>query len=533
VVVKVPHAELLAQPSFRLRFQHEVGNLRQLTHPNIVGIVDVGEHEGIPFAVVDYLAGGTLRDCSKARVVEVGRWLPAIAAALDYVHAREVVHRDVKPDNILFDAAGNVFLSDFGIATLLGKTEAPVEGDLHLTQAGTFLGSPIYAPPEAVDRRFTAAYDQYSLGVVVYEALSGKLPFQAASSAAMIVAKRSTEPEPLERQIPRGAARAVMKALSREPSDRFESCTAFAKAFERGLHSFAPRPHIAGITVAVLAAVLVAANLTAVVERINGLLPGSPGTSAFRAGSTPEEIDRALELCHRYQPSCERSWYASEVAREVTLDPFELAPHEVTNAEFASFVEERDYVTTAEERGHSYLGSIAKAGLTWRTPEGPGSSYQDRRAHPVVHVSWYDAAAYCEARGGRLPSEDEWEFAARGAGSRTFPWGAEWEETRANWHRSADSGTRPVQSFPQGSTPEGLHDLAGSVWEWTATSAGEDGYLKGGSWQETNPANLRAAVRMMDARDSSGADIGFRCVVGGSDADARGVGRQSRPSASR
>ncbi len=198
VVVKVPRADLLAYPGFRERFSQEIGNLAQLQHPNIARIQDLGEHDGVPFAVLDYLAGGDLKllianaggTLSSEQVVE---WLPPVCRGLDFVHSQGTIHRDVKPQNVLFDERGQVFLSDFGIATTMRDLDATASGSGQLTVVGGFVGSSNYAPPEAIHRILTPAYDQYSLAVTVYFALSGSYPIRPSTTNEATLAANSHE----------------------------------------------------------------------------------------------------------------------------------------------------------------------------------------------------------------------------------------------------------------------------------------------------------------------------------------------------
>ncbi|HSH02766.1 MAG TPA: bifunctional serine/threonine-protein kinase/formylglycine-generating enzyme family protein [Anaerolineae bacterium] len=235
----------------------------------------------------------------------------------------------------------------------------------------------------------------------------------------------------------------------------------------------------------------------------------------------------------------------------VYVDGYWLDQTEVTNRMFADFVASNDYETTAEGYGYSNIfafdgeGWGQVTGAFWDSPEGVGSGIVGRGNYPVVHVSWYDADAYCEWAGGRLPTEAEWEKGARGEDGRVWPWGNAFagrrlnycdSNCRSNWSDvSRDDGqvrSAPVGIFPEGSSPYGALDMGGNVWEWTndwyaadyymrevydnpeGPASGDVKVLHGGSWLAI-VEDARGAARDTLAPFGSSDDIGFRCVRDG------------------
>ncbi len=193
--------------------------------------------------------------------------------------------------------------------------------------------------------------------------------------------------------------------------------------------------------------------------------------------------------------------------RSLDLPEFWIGLGPVTNAQFARFVEAAGYRTTAEETGYARVWAggrwvdVAKA--YWRRPEGPRSNVDDRLHHPVVCVSWFDAQAYCEWAGLRLPTEWEWEKAARGADGRPYPWGTEPPAPqRANYNMTLGTTSAAGRFSPAGDSPYGAHDMAGNVWEWTASwfdgqagGARSTRVIRGGAWP-SEAGNLRLTDRL-------------------------------------
>ncbi|XP_023685037.1 inactive C-alpha-formylglycine-generating enzyme 2 isoform X2 [Paramormyrops kingsleyae] len=222
--------------------------------------------------------------------------------------------------------------------------------------------------------------------------------------------------------------------------------------------------------------------------------------------------------------------------KDISVAPFSIDMHPVTNLDFREFVREQKYKTEAETFGWSFVfqdfvSEELKSKVTKRIePAGPSSSIKDRLDSPVVQVSWNDAQAFCKWRGKRLPSEEEWEFAARGGlQGRTYPWGNKFQLNRTNlWQgkfperdtaEDGYHGISPVTAFPPQNN-YGLYDMMGNAWEWTSTRfpGSQTMYvLRGASWIDTvdGSANHRARVttRMGNTPDSASDNLGFRCVA--------------------
>lgn len=250
VVLKVPKAEVLADPEFAFRFKREIRSMVELTHPHIVKIKDVGEQDGVPFYVMDLLTGGSLEDrftttegVRKPQPPEsLTVWLEPVARALDFIHKR-FVHRDIKPANILFDAAGNAFVSDFGIVKAIADG-ADQSKQTQMTQAGMVVGTCSYIAPEVTEgKKYDGRADQYALAATVYEVLSTRVPFEGATLPAIIMQQLTGKVLPLQALSAahrRSLTPVIEKGLSRDPKDRYPSCEIFAKAILAGIQAAPP-----------------------------------------------------------------------------------------------------------------------------------------------------------------------------------------------------------------------------------------------------------------------------------------------------
>jgi formylglycine-generating enzyme required for sulfatase activity len=237
------------------------------------------------------------------------------------------------------------------------------------------------------------------------------------------------------------------------------------------------------------------------------LIPG--GT--FLMGSTQEGVQQAASWC-----GCDPSRFEDELyMHEVYVSSFYIEKYEVTNEQFMAFVEATGYETDAEKKPEAH---------TWRTEFTPG-----KENHPVVWMSWNDANAYCAWAGKRLPTEAEWEKAARGTDGRLWPWGNDWDNSRLNMGETRRKTTTEAGSFPNGASPYGVMDMAGNVWEWVndwygstyyqqgkdrdpmGPESGEDRVLRGGAFNN-GIQDVRTANRHKGGMAGYAPDHGFRCA---------------------
>lgn len=235
VAIKVLAAHLARDDDARRRFRREGRAAARISHPNVVAVYDVGEWEGRPFLVMEYVPGGSVAESAGSGPVPVPRvlsWVRDAAGALDAAHREGVVHRDVKPANLLLDRAARVKVADFGIARVLEG------GGPTLTATGVMVGTVGYLAPEQLrDEPVSPASDVYALAVVAYELLTGDRPFGGRSTAAEISAQLMDPPPPPSGRIPGLAAvdRLFARSLATDPAERPATAGGFADELERGL----------------------------------------------------------------------------------------------------------------------------------------------------------------------------------------------------------------------------------------------------------------------------------------------------------
>lgn len=489
VALKCLHTNLSGDAEIRRRFAREAKVLRSQSHPNIVAVYDFVEHQYLLAIVMELVEGLSLvQHITKWRgrmpYAEILVVFRDVLAAVAEGHRHGVIHRDLKPDNILVSGIGGEALRskvvDFGIAKIL-------EGTTY-TMTGALLGTCSYMSPEQVQRPHEAdpRSDVYSLGITLYQVVTGRVPFEGSNHFAIMMAHVNEAPRPpsLHRaDVPPLLERLILDALAKDPAGRPASCDAFRARLDEALASFAQAR-----------APIDSSTLPPVLKGVRGeemvLVPGGP----FLMG---------------------------QERRTVHIDAFYMDRTPVTNREYATFIEVTGYRPTDPD-ANRFLSHFRNG----KIPRG-------HEEHPVVYVSWTDARAYAMWAGKRLPSEAEWEKAARGTDGRKYPWGrTEPGLKKANFGHK-DGGTVRVGSYPEGASPYGILDLAGNVWEWCEDedelSFYEDGpshnprnersgerallVMRGGSYMY-GPRSLRTYARTSFVAEVRFAGGGFRCARG-------------------
>ncbi len=236
VALKALHPAFMEDPNFLERFRREARVVARLDHPNIVPVYDFNEHEGRPYLVMKFVEGETL----KARLQrgplspdDIGRIAEAVGAALTYAHGQGVLHRDVKPSNVLLSTDGRIYLTDFGLARIAQAGESTLSSD-------RLLGTPQYISPEQAlgKGNLDVRTDVYSFGVMLYEMLLGRVPYNADTPYAIIhdhIYAPLPRPRDLDPSLPPALERVLLKALAKQPEDRFADVPALMEALRQAL----------------------------------------------------------------------------------------------------------------------------------------------------------------------------------------------------------------------------------------------------------------------------------------------------------
>ncbi|MGO8995749.1 MAG: SUMF1/EgtB/PvdO family nonheme iron enzyme [Polyangiaceae bacterium] len=673
VAIKRLHPQFAKDPTFRAGFIDEARIVSRIRHQNVIPTLDVVAAEDELFLVLEYVQGESLWRLMKAahdRRVRVPPHvgITIISQVLHGLHAAheakteggsplEIVHRDVSPQNVLVGTDGAARVLDFGIARASERSE--------VTRGERLQGKLAYmAPEQLTGGKVARQADIYAAAVILWELLAGRRLFHRANPQAVVIDKvsRAHVPRPtaMNEHAPRGIDAVVLKALAREPADRFataremaialEACGKLATASEvgewvermahdalakraraiadceslslpaakeiqpPGTHSMSPlvasinplaiatpsevpalpttlqdlsartpatasrtkrlRRSLASLLEpdlnarmlgrfrrrqVVAASLLAFAGFTASVATVRALTGGESAKQAAGrsvAERTANQLLEPLGVCPqgmvtvpggRFFMGSDDDLPAERPAHHVTLTPYCIDVFEVTTDQYractergdcrrASAMNEWNGVSATEHKVFDSLCNIRDPG---------------RGRHPINCVDWEMASQYCAAHGARLPTEAEWEFAARSSDGRRYPWGDDAPSPRflnacgkecldwgrrnhvdeAAMYQGGDGWptTAPVGSFPEGRSKYGVQDLVGNVWEWVADyfgpydgaahddprgpTSGAERVIRGGAWNGAYADWMRPTFRYHDPPETKSYGIGFRCAA--------------------
>jgi len=564
VAVKLLHSYIEEEPTLLERFHREAKVVAGLRHPNIVQIFDFDSIDGHPYIVMEYLRGPTLATYlrylhqRKKRLPsdQVASLLNGLTAALDYAHEQGVIHRDIKPSNIVLHNITDeipldkpltngveAIVTDFGLVRIVDAATQ--------TASGLVSGTPAYMSPEqARGDQIDHRTDIYSLGVVLYEMLAGRVPFEADNTVTILHMHLHTAPPPIA-GIPAQVQAIIDRALQKNPDDRYQTSREMAIDFYLAIGMITqaemiggphpvnstpieasvalppapaepkPRPKLeqrieaeptpkparsrgwigVGLISLVFLVLLAVVGYRLLFARPNFAQPTAtlnlvvPNTGVSPLPSTIPALPPANGMVKIMAGTYEVGFSPA--------DDYHIAP---INVQLNTFWIDQ-YLTTNAKYQEYMTASGAPPPVTW-----PGEA-----DHPVIGVTWEQALAYCQWAKKRLPSEAEWEAAGRGSGvsPQLYPWGND-VTAEGQALRLPDQDTYPVGSQSFNQSPFGVFDMVGNVWEWVGEpyASGQEGsqVLRGGRYGlPINDLAYRLAVAAGDTRYIKYA--GFRCAA--------------------
>ena len=562
-----------ASPAGARQFAREARMMARLRHPNLPRVID---HfvlpDGAQYLVMEYVEGEDLEQMLlRTGPLDEQRataWIDQVCRALEYLHSQQpaIIHRDVKPGNIKITPRGQVFLVDFGIAKI---------GDVRTTTTTGAVGvSSGFSPPEQYGAGGTdARSDIYALGATLYSLVTGRVPPDSVQRS--IEAEVLVPPQALRPTLSTSLAWAISAALATRPTDRPQTVAAFRSllrqrpgavpqhgspvphtrkpsleqpapissvaALPPRISGEVPRPRevapltprrrrvplwaiVVGAAGTLLIGGLVAVGLVLVftsglgTTTLDTVLPRSaPPEEAILGDTWRRRADLMVMIyiaAGQFEMGNAEGGDDQRPVHSVALDAFWVDRTEVTNGQYSRCVEAGECIdpdgggsTTRE----SYYGSAA---------------YDD---YPVLYINWKEAGGYCAWAGGRLPTEAEWEYAARGPEGSEYPWGEHVPNDSLLNYDSNELDTTEVGDYPEGASWVGALDMSGNVREWTADwyvadyygsspsenplgpSSAEYRVLRGGSW-DSDARSVSTTSRDADIVDNADGTSGFRCV---------------------
>lgn len=610
VALKVLHAGYGSDPNFVARFHQEAQTIASLNHPNIITIYDFGDEDRRLFIAMEFLANGDLQAWFNRKkvplsVAEALTFLAPVANALDYAHEQGIVHRDIKPSNIMLQKIRDdlrVVITDFGLVKAM-------EGSIALTMTNQMLGSPEYMAPEQADpnrhNEVGPHSDLYAFGIVAYQLLAGRVPFPGQGNSTLYAQEYKPVPPPqdINKSLLPGTADILVKMLSKSPTDRYSTATAFVQALEEigqissqnqqneasvaALYKKLLKAHKSKnwIEVITLAAQIEVFNpdyknisflkteaqnqlrvnqtqisstlvdlpetsqeapssmpkrrwdkyiksrpnqhknarpawikwatlsLIAIMILAGGYLLVSSSSHNTKAGDTWERPEDKMEMVYVPKTTFPLTTFRmgsndgesnEQPVHRVNLDAFWIDKTEVTNGQYA----------------------LCVADGTCEKPRFISGAQQ-----PVVGVDWRNANDYCKWVKRRLPTEAEWEYAARGPKGNLFPWGNSSPSCELlNYDMCIGEPTIVDSNSPEGDSWVGVSNMAGNVSEWVNDWYDDDYYanspsqnpigptvsltkvMRGGSYED-NTFDVRSSNRFSRDHTHSSESLGFRCAA--------------------
>jgi eukaryotic-like serine/threonine-protein kinase len=617
VAVKVIRTELFPPihlKNIMIRFKREAQALARLDHFNIVRVNDYGEEDGLPYLVMEYLPGGTLRNrigdpIHYKSAVDI---LVPIARSLEYAHDEDFIHRDIKPANILFSKRGVPKLSDFGIVKMLGLDEAAT-----VTSTGMGMGTPAYMAPEQWAGKTSPAVDVYALGVVFYELLTGKQPYEAETPAelyAQVITQPLPDPRSIIPDLPDSVITLLHSTLAKNANERCPNMSELISRFielndvhtetfnttvtqqnsedhetivlsgslesvsnakgedsqssigempeplqvviqddsdSKAIHIgedqeivkldvggkdksnkplsppflnnlMRPKFYLAGGVFLITLMVWIAATRNGGISTVEDPEPVSAAVPTLEVVVTPTDTATPAPakdfMVQVFVPNGEFTmggsrFFSEQPKHKIRLSSYYIDRTEVTNEMYAKCVQ----------------ANVCNppANLSSKTREDYFLN-KEFANYPVVFVSWEDAQKYCTWVGRTLPTEAQWEKAARGVDESDYV--VNYSCETANY-AGCVGDTTEVGSYSAAASAFGAVDMIGNVWEWVADYFADDYYLsyhaddwpenptgpdtgkkkvlRGGSWQNWA---ITSSFRLNQPVDFRSNTIGFRCA---------------------
>lgn len=623
VAIKILHPHLSSDEIAVERFRREARAAASIRHPNAVAVTDFGVNKetGLSYLVMEFLEGVELRDEIKKKgrldFEESFIITQQICLALQAAHAKGIIHRDLKPDNIWLlkseDHFPRIKVLDFGIAKLMANNVSD------LTQQGVIVGTPYYMSPEqCVGDELDARSDIYSLGIIIYEILTGRVPFRASTPMGVALKHANEPPMPpheLRLDLPFVIENVVLRALRKHREERQGSAMELSQEFEAALYqagvelkllgtntpqnshtlstyadqahraersmspdrSFPPADRSTPPDRSISPGQSAGGDWAASAQSIGapqpeaGLRAATPDLFGQRIPSRLSIRDRLSELSTSRKilfvglgaaliitaiavvGSLTRSNQApvgdgnKNVAGNPAVEPkapsaktpagmalvtagkftmgynasdqeMEKPEHEVPMASY--FIDEYE-VTVGDYYSSLVKGKNHPAPKDWPSSWKQGQFRPEEARLPVTNITWFDARDFAESVGKRLPTEEEWEYAARGADKRLYPWGGDFNPNYANVGDPIKKSIKPVGSFPKDKSPFAAFDMGGNVLEWTSSDPlrypGSNAVPKAGKIARGGSFDGNRSYAMTSSRTSIPPDmaypgVGFRCA---------------------